>query len=64
MGNCSNPNSGQAADHFDISSLKLSSSNMLEKQLTHDKLRLMQSQLKSNIQLEATVFTKTSIKKG
>ncbi len=49
MGNCSNPNSGQAADHFDLSSLKLSSSNMLEKQLTHDKLRLMQAQLKSNI---------------
>ena len=43
MGNCSNPNSGQAADHLDLCSLKLSSSNMMEKQLTLDKLRLMQA---------------------
>lgn len=64
MGNCSNPSSGQAADHLDLSTLKLTSTNILEKQLTYDKLNLMQTQLKSNIQLEATIFTKTPIKKG
>lgn len=61
---CSNPNNGQSADHLDLSTLKLSASNTLEKQLTHDKLRLMQSNLRSGIQLEVTVFTKTPIKKG
>ena len=65
MGNCANPNSNQAADMMDMSSLKLmSSSTPMEKQLTYDKLRVMQAQLHSNIQLEATVFTKTPIKKG
>ena len=65
MGNCANPNNNQAADMLDMNSLKLMScSNPMEKQLTYDKLRLMQAQLHSNIQLEATVYTKTPIKKS
>ncbi len=34
MGNCSNPESGQAGDHLDLSTLKLTSANIFEKQLT------------------------------